>query len=222
MAGTKVLASKKFGGLGVSSLFALNRALIFKWVWRFLSHDNSLWSRVIAAVHGSSSHPISAAYNSPWGTIIKEVKALNDKGINLVSHCKIRVGNGLRTSFWNDLWIGDNQLKLSFPRLFALEVNKDCSVADKLNAPFTASFRRQTRGGPEAQQLEQLTNLLDSVSLSNMEDRCFWDLNGEDGLTASRFKVNVFVWKLDQDRFPTRLNLRGRNISSHYVDCPVV
>ncbi|GJS93080.1 RNA-directed DNA polymerase, eukaryota [Tanacetum coccineum] len=76
---TKVLASKKFGGLGVSSLFALNRALIFKWVWRFLSHDNSLWSRVIAAVHGSSSHPISAAYNSPWGTIIKEVKALNDK-----------------------------------------------------------------------------------------------------------------------------------------------
>ncbi|GJW56727.1 hypothetical protein Tco_0103458 [Tanacetum coccineum] len=66
------------------------------------------------------------------------------------------------------------------PRLFALEVNKDCSVADKLNAHFTASFRRQTRGGPEAQQLEQLTNLLDSVSLSNMEDRCFWDLNGEE------------------------------------------
>ncbi|GKA05132.1 hypothetical protein Tco_0684252 [Tanacetum coccineum] len=38
---TKVLASKKFGGLGVSSLFALNRALIFKWVWRFFSYDNS-------------------------------------------------------------------------------------------------------------------------------------------------------------------------------------
>nr|GFC62468.1 RNA-directed DNA polymerase, eukaryota, reverse transcriptase zinc-binding domain protein [Tanacetum cinerariifolium] len=28
---SKVLASKKFGGLGVSSFFALNRALIFKW-----------------------------------------------------------------------------------------------------------------------------------------------------------------------------------------------
>ncbi|GJS93081.1 RNA-directed DNA polymerase, eukaryota [Tanacetum coccineum] len=70
---TKVLASKKFGGLGVSSLFALNRALIFKWVWRFLSHDNSLWSRVIAAVHGSNSHPISAAYNlSLDGNIIKK------------------------------------------------------------------------------------------------------------------------------------------------------
>ncbi|GJW95896.1 hypothetical protein Tco_0175568 [Tanacetum coccineum] len=117
---TKVLASKKFGGLGVSSLFALNRALIFKWVWRFLSHDNSLWSRVIAAVHGSSSHPISAAYNSPWGTIIKEVKALNDK-----------------------------------------EVNKDCSVADKINAPFTSfliPFRSQLGGGPEgSSKLEPLS-----------------------------------------------------------------
>nr|GFB16296.1 RNA-directed DNA polymerase, eukaryota, reverse transcriptase zinc-binding domain protein [Tanacetum cinerariifolium] len=28
---SKVLASKKFGGLGVSSFFAFNRALIFKW-----------------------------------------------------------------------------------------------------------------------------------------------------------------------------------------------
>ncbi|GKB49658.1 RNA-directed DNA polymerase, eukaryota, partial [Tanacetum coccineum] len=37
---SKVLAVKKFGGLGVSSFFALNRALLFKWVWRFISRDN--------------------------------------------------------------------------------------------------------------------------------------------------------------------------------------
>nr|GEW94428.1 RNA-directed DNA polymerase, eukaryota [Tanacetum cinerariifolium] len=30
-----VLASKEKGGRGVSSLYALNRALIFKWIWRF-------------------------------------------------------------------------------------------------------------------------------------------------------------------------------------------
>nr|GEW40329.1 RNA-directed DNA polymerase, eukaryota [Tanacetum cinerariifolium] len=37
----KVLASKDNGGLGVSSFFALNRALLFKWVWRFWSHPKS-------------------------------------------------------------------------------------------------------------------------------------------------------------------------------------
>nr|GEW41013.1 RNA-directed DNA polymerase, eukaryota [Tanacetum cinerariifolium] len=49
---SKVLASKKFEGLGVSSFFALNRALLFKWVWRYLSRDNSLWYQVISAIHG--------------------------------------------------------------------------------------------------------------------------------------------------------------------------
>ncbi|GKD23137.1 hypothetical protein Tco_1224840 [Tanacetum coccineum] len=60
----KVLASKKFEGLGVSSFFALNRALLFKWVWRYLSHDNSLWSRIISALHGLNGHVLSAAFNS--------------------------------------------------------------------------------------------------------------------------------------------------------------
>ncbi|GJT68700.1 hypothetical protein Tco_1020180 [Tanacetum coccineum] len=42
-----VLASKEKGGLGVSSYFALNRALMFKWVWHFRNDCNSLWARVI-------------------------------------------------------------------------------------------------------------------------------------------------------------------------------
>nr|GEV00511.1 RNA-directed DNA polymerase, eukaryota [Tanacetum cinerariifolium] len=39
---SKVLAAKKYDGLGVSSYFALNRALLFKWVWRFTVRDNTL------------------------------------------------------------------------------------------------------------------------------------------------------------------------------------
>ncbi|GJS15090.1 RNA-directed DNA polymerase, eukaryota [Tanacetum coccineum] len=175
---SKVLASKKYGGLGVSSFYALNRALLFKWVWRYLSHDNSLWFRVIAAIHGSNGQVLSASYHSTWSSIIKEVNSLKDKGVDLISHCKIRVGKGTRTSFWNDFWIGDSLLKLSFPRLYALEENKDLSVANKIHAPITSSFRRPVRGGVESQQLDHLLELLGSVILSNMEDRWFWDLNG--------------------------------------------
>nr|GEW57096.1 RNA-directed DNA polymerase, eukaryota [Tanacetum cinerariifolium] len=46
----KVLASKKNEGLGVSSFHALNRALLLKWVWHFISQDGSLWFRVIQAL----------------------------------------------------------------------------------------------------------------------------------------------------------------------------
>ncbi|GKD10960.1 RNA-directed DNA polymerase, eukaryota, reverse transcriptase zinc-binding domain protein [Tanacetum coccineum] len=47
----KVLASKDNGGLGVSSFFALNRALLFKWVWQFRTHQASLWAKVIKGIH---------------------------------------------------------------------------------------------------------------------------------------------------------------------------
>ncbi|GJS48564.1 hypothetical protein Tco_0598685 [Tanacetum coccineum] len=36
----KVLASKKKGGLGVSSYFALNRALLLKWVWLSIAQND--------------------------------------------------------------------------------------------------------------------------------------------------------------------------------------
>ncbi|GJU88812.1 RNA-directed DNA polymerase, eukaryota [Tanacetum coccineum] len=176
------------------------------------------------------SHVSSSLLRKPWEYY---AELIGDRTI--YTNRKGALGAALRATM----------LKLSFPRLFALEVNKDCSVADKLNAPFTASFRRQTRGGPEAQQLEQLTNLLDSVSLSNMEDRCFWDLNGEgffqvkdvrsvldetflpnENIPTRRvksilIKVNIFVWKLVQDRIPTRLNLMSRIILVPSAECPV-
>nr|GEZ23033.1 RNA-directed DNA polymerase, eukaryota [Tanacetum cinerariifolium] len=37
---------------GVPSLYALNRGLLLKWVWRFHSKSASLWTRVIKAIHG--------------------------------------------------------------------------------------------------------------------------------------------------------------------------
>ncbi|GJS98405.1 RNA-directed DNA polymerase, eukaryota [Tanacetum coccineum] len=193
-----------------------------------------------------NDHVLSAAFNSTWSSIITEVNSLKVKGVDLISHCKIRVGKGTGTSFWKDLWIGDNLLKLSFPRLFALEENKDISVADKMNTSISSSFRRQVRGGVESQQLDQLSLLLDTVILSNMDDRWFWDLNG-DGVFQVKdvrsmldeaflpkmevptrwiksipIKVNVFAWKLYLDRLPTRSNLSRRNVSLPSLACPLV
>ncbi|GJW45119.1 RNA-directed DNA polymerase, eukaryota, reverse transcriptase zinc-binding domain protein [Tanacetum coccineum] len=93
----KILASKKNGGLGVSSFFALNRPLIFKWIWRFISNDLSLWYRVIKANygdHGALDNPSILARHSPWTVIICEFNSLSSKGINLHSFMKKKMGNG--------------------------------------------------------------------------------------------------------------------------------
>nr|GEY19367.1 RNA-directed DNA polymerase, eukaryota [Tanacetum cinerariifolium] len=46
-----VLTAKDSGGLGMSSLYALNRGLMMKWVWRFYNQKTSLWANVIKAIH---------------------------------------------------------------------------------------------------------------------------------------------------------------------------
>nr|GEW33453.1 RNA-directed DNA polymerase, eukaryota, reverse transcriptase zinc-binding domain protein [Tanacetum cinerariifolium] len=51
-----VSASIEKGGLGVSSLYSLNRALMFKWIWRFTTHKSSLWARVIKAIYGNDGN----------------------------------------------------------------------------------------------------------------------------------------------------------------------
>ena len=39
------------------------------------------------------------------------------------------VGDGNNNLFWFDHWVGEPRLRLKFPRLFDLALNKECSVA---------------------------------------------------------------------------------------------
>ncbi|GJW06294.1 hypothetical protein Tco_1568717 [Tanacetum coccineum] len=67
---SKVLASKEKGGLGVSSFYEVNRALLFKWVWHFCTQGSSLWARVIKGIHGEDGKlgkNINHSHLSMWG-----------------------------------------------------------------------------------------------------------------------------------------------------------
>nr|GEY46381.1 RNA-directed DNA polymerase, eukaryota [Tanacetum cinerariifolium] len=84
-----------YGGLGVSSLFALNRTLMFKWVWRFFSQKKSLWVRVVKALHGEDGKigkKVQPRYPSTWLNIINEIESLKLHGIDLVSFITPKLG----------------------------------------------------------------------------------------------------------------------------------
>ncbi|GKE01343.1 hypothetical protein Tco_1389326 [Tanacetum coccineum] len=187
-ASDKVLTSNKNGGLGVSSFHALNRALLLKWVWCFISQDGSLWFLVIQAVYGSSFYLHSVNQPSIWRSILREVHLLKSKG---------------------------------FPRLFALETDKEATVAAKLGASSTdVSFRMAVRDGAERQQWSDLNSLSGSVSLSSSKDRWIYDLTGDGDFRVKEvrntlddlflpsqpdatrrvkyipIKINVFAWRV--------------------------
>ncbi|GJR64283.1 hypothetical protein Tco_0010348 [Tanacetum coccineum] len=196
-----VLAPKEKGGLGVSSLYALNRALMFKWVWRFYSQNSSLWARVMKAIHGDDGRigkDIKACNQSCWLNIVNEINVLKNQGINFLDFMRLKLGNGNNISFWNDNWIGGNTLKNLYPRIYALENSKQVTVCAKLaDIALDASFRRKPRGGIECIQFNEMLVLMQDVSLTPISDRWIWSLEG-----SGDFSVASTRKAIDDKRLP--------------------
>ncbi|GJR93607.1 RNA-directed DNA polymerase, eukaryota, reverse transcriptase zinc-binding domain protein [Tanacetum coccineum] len=246
---SRVLTAIDHGGLGVSSLYALNRGLMVKWFWRFYSQKTSLWANVIKAIHGEDENVDKAHYiggRTCWTSIVHEVKVLCSQGVNILDCMRLKLGDGENTNFWKDNWCSEGILKDLFPRLYALESCKLVNVCTKLNDPsLVSSFRRHVRGGAEQIQLDNLSDMISSVNLVPIADRWVWNLESSGDFSVSsirkvidekRFpsvcsktrwvkyvsiKVNVLAWKIKIDGLPTRFNISRRGIDIHSILCPV-
>ncbi|GJS86196.1 RNA-directed DNA polymerase, eukaryota, reverse transcriptase zinc-binding domain protein [Tanacetum coccineum] len=190
-----VLASKEKGGLGVSSLYALNRGLMFKWVWRFFTQNTSLWAKVIKAIHGDDGKVgknAKSSFPSIWLDIVHEMELLKKRDIDIVNCIKIKLGNGDNTTFWEDVWHGDTAFKNLYPRMYALESCKVVDVATKLAySSLDSSFRRVPRGGVEQEQYIEVAT------------KTRW-------VKVVPIKVNVHAWKVRLDSLPMRFNISRR------------
>nr|GEW26082.1 RNA-directed DNA polymerase, eukaryota, reverse transcriptase zinc-binding domain protein [Tanacetum cinerariifolium] len=245
----KVLDSKESGGLGVSSLYALNRGLMFKWIWRFHMQESSLWVRVIKAIHGVNGkigETTRAGTRSCWINFIHEVNASLNKGIDLMNNMRIKLGNGMNTAFWEDTWSEGGKLKNRYPHMYALESCKSISVGLKLAQPSLAfSFRRAPRRGAEQEQFDEVVDLVNAIKLAPVSDRWTWALesSGDFSVASVRkliddkllpvvdyktrwikfvpIKVNVHAWKVMSDSLPTRFNISRCGICIDNIRCVI-
>ncbi|GJY01731.1 RNA-directed DNA polymerase, eukaryota, reverse transcriptase zinc-binding domain protein [Tanacetum coccineum] len=244
-----ILTDKKRGGLGVSSLFALNRGLMIKWVWKFLSQKDSLWTKVIVAIHGVGGKIHSewtSTGKSCWLSILSEVRSLQRKGMYVFDYLTHKMGNGESTKFWLDHWHTRGIFKDIFPRLYALESSKDVTVSSKIgDTSLVCSFRRIPRGGIEQNQFDSLVELVRSVTIVPSADRWNWNLEstGIFSVASARrrideiclpnigeetrwvkcvpIKINVLAWKIKTDALPTRFNISRRGIDIQDMSCPI-
>ncbi|GJR51854.1 RNA-directed DNA polymerase, eukaryota [Tanacetum coccineum] len=243
----KVIAPKDKGGLGVSSLYALNRSLLFKWIWRFLTQGSSLWARVIKAIHGEDGNigsKCKGGSKSCWSSIVSEVKTLENKGIDLMQFLKIKIGNGDSIRLWEDPWHVDGILKVRFPRIYALELRKSITIGEKLgHHNLSDTFRRCPRGGVEQLQFDDLVTLIQKVSIAPIADRWAWTRNSSGEFTvasARQFidvkisaggefktswiryipnKVNIHAWKVMSNALATKFNMSRRGIPIDSITC---
>ncbi|GKA11321.1 hypothetical protein Tco_0690754 [Tanacetum coccineum] len=99
---------------------------------------------------------------------------------------KKKLGNGLSTLFWDDVWCDGGKLKNRFPRAYALENSKQITVGQKLAHPsLYHSFRRHPRGGLELTQVEELAKVINPMVLTQSPDSWSWTLNNSGGYTVA-------------------------------------
>ncbi|GKE53380.1 hypothetical protein Tco_1488536 [Tanacetum coccineum] len=145
------------------------------------------WNKVLASkekggIHGEDGKlNKNASHNhlSIWLYIVREMIHLKNNGMDLCGFIHKKMRNGFDTSFWQDVWRGEDDFKSAYPRVYALDTRKCINVAEKMtreNLGF--SFCRNPRSGIEQAQFLHLLARLEGFNLVDIQDRWVWSLEG--------------------------------------------
>ena len=115
----QITKSMDQGGLGIRRNRVMNDCLLLKWWWRYGFEVGSLWKRVLQEKYCIAGDLwLPRFINSPrlskvWKDILS-IEVLNPPLFNFFfSNVSLAVGNGCRTSFWKDAWLGAASLQSS-------------------------------------------------------------------------------------------------------------
>ncbi|GKA61377.1 RNA-directed DNA polymerase, eukaryota [Tanacetum coccineum] len=207
----KVISPKEKGGLGVSSLYALNRGLLFKWVWRFLTQGSSLWARVIKAIHGmdGSIGDIRIGNSkSCWSSIINEINVLSSKGIKLMNYLPITLGNDK---------LAHQTLSHSFRRLprGGIENAQFAEFSVLLQQVVLAQGSDRwtwTANGSGQFSVASVRKIIDNKLCSGGENSTRW-------IRCVPNKINIHAWKVMTESLATRFDISRRGIVIDSILC---
>ncbi|KAK3195492.1 hypothetical protein Dsin_026802 [Dipteronia sinensis] len=105
-------------------------------VWRFGKENGSLWKRVICAKYGAHDYSLLWKWNvsasaSPFSKAVGSLFLEDSISAKILKEgLKVVVGDSKRVCFWNDEWHGCASLKLEYPRIFALSMQKGGHIKD--------------------------------------------------------------------------------------------
>lgn len=128
--------SMKEGGLGIRDLGLFNRALLRKWIWRFLTEKDNLWAMVLKSRHGDLNWGRSGEQGERggrgntgwWKMVVARVEGR--EGQWFWHSLEQVIGDGSEAKFWEGFWSGDKSLKDRFPMLFCLSTKQDKLAKD--------------------------------------------------------------------------------------------
>lgn len=108
---------KEFGGLGVPIIREFNMALLANWAKRYFDSKDNEWKKVISYKYDISERNILWSKNGAGSIFWKSDTWAFAAAKNFY---KWKLGNGEKTSFWHDTWVGVYSLKTQFWDLFGM------------------------------------------------------------------------------------------------------
>lgn len=186
-----------------------NNSLLQKWLWRFCSEEGALWRRFIAGKYGllnqwTTEEVVGTFGCSVWKTIRRFWPHFNNITIN--------IGNGLRTDFWNEVWVGEDSLRNAFPQLYILSSQRNANISQLWSQQGWNLIFRRALNDWEIGEFANLLEVLNSFpGLLLRPDRSRWKLHNK-GL----FTVKSCYWKLNTnhtllDKWPWKLIWKTRS-----------
>ncbi|GJR84006.1 hypothetical protein Tco_0154791 [Tanacetum coccineum] len=160
----------------------------------FVSRERIVWIDIEGVSLTTGRDLLSLKIGSRWGEVkeLEEtrrlfarkricIKTKLEDNILRIGHVRVPISeNEVRNAVWGceenkssepDGWIVDDCNIVYFSTYLCFgELNKDVTVADKLQFSVTSSLRRSVRGGVESSQLALLQTYIEGTLLSNMED----------------------------------------------------
>ena len=180
---------KELGGLGVGNILHKNLILLFKWWWRFSDSNDMLWKRILTSVYGikglkASSETFSRIKEGTWSQLMsndpdtRKIRSIVEQGMI------IRLGNGNSVLFWHDQWCEIGPLKRTFPRLFALSLQKNSLISmmgDWIEGIWAWNLRWcRTLYEWENDELQTLKTLIEASRPNmDMDDGVYWKHSGD-------------------------------------------
>ncbi|XP_058756918.1 uncharacterized mitochondrial protein AtMg00310-like [Vicia villosa] len=122
------------GGLGIKDLAKFNKALLAKWVWRFLNEEKSIWKGVLESRYGvlveRSIQKTRVGRRSMESVWWKDLMKLSDfdEANSLSKFLSFKLVDGKMLPFWYARWLGQRPLSEVFPTLYMAVPSREVCV----------------------------------------------------------------------------------------------
>lgn len=174
----------------------MNVCLLSKWIVELENNSRDMSCVVLKNKYlgGDSFFNSSAKGGSQFW---KGLHSCKDWVNNLV--VKV-VGNGQKTHFWEDVWLGDVSLRTLFPSLYRVSNQQHSSVKEILGVSYgSLSFRRNLNHQDDA-FLRQLKEMMKGVELNDSPDSVVWPHEKNKTFSAkSMYRLMKFGGVVDRD-----------------------